>query len=321
MTDLSQLPKISIITPSYNQGQFIEETIASVIGEGYPNLEYIIIDGGSKDESVDIIRKYEKDITYWVSEKDKGQTDAINKGLKRATGEIVAWLNSDDVYESGTLQKIADAYLENPDAEVFLGDVLSFFPDGRTEVWVNKFDAEDLMNRVSIHQPGVFWKRALHERYGYLDESFYYLMDYDLWMRLLFNCRIEKIDSVLTRFRVHDEAKTGRNPIGLYDDYRRVISRFANSLPQTDMKDMMVQLGIYANTEDAKYRLERNFTTEELNIFLDNYIHNCIIQEYTRRNVVKTNQLILKTLKRHKLSAKLKTFVKNNLGISYLKKR
>lgn len=318
---MTELPKISVITPSYNQGQFIEETITSVLDQNYPNLEYIIIDGGSKDESVDIIKKYESQLSYWVSEPDKGQTDAINKGLHKATGEIVAWLNSDDVYEPGTLQKIADAYQANPEAEVFLGDVQSFFPDGRTEVWVNSFEPEDFMNRVSIHQPGVFWKRELHGRYGFLDESFYYLMDYDLWMRLMFNCRLMKLDSVLTRFRVHDEAKTGQNPIGLYDDYRRVISRFANSIPDTYMKETMQRLDVYANDEDARYKIERSFTREELNTFLDNYIYNCIVQEYTRGSIGKTNALILKTLKGHKLSAKLKTFVKNNLGIGYLKKQ
>lgn len=318
---MTELPKISVITPSYNQGQFIEETITSVLGQNYPNLEYIIIDGGSKDESVDIIKKYESQLSYWVSEPDKGQTDAINKGLHKATGEIVAWLNSDDIYEPETLQKIAEAYQANPKAEVFLGDVMSFFPDGRTEVWVNQFEPEDFMNRVSIHQPGVFWKRELHDRYGYLDESFYYLMDYDLWMRLMFNCRLVKLDSVLTRFRVHDEAKTGQNPIGLYDDYRRVISRFANSVADTYMKETMQRLDVYANHEDARYKIERSFTREELNTFLDNYIYNCIVQEYTRGSIGKTNALILKTLKGHKLSAKLKTFVKNNLGIGYLKKQ
>lgn len=318
---MTELPKISVITPSYNQGQFIEETITSVLDQNYPNLEYIIIDGGSKDESVDTIKKYESQLSYWVSEPDKGQTDAINKGLHKATGEIVAWLNSDDIYEPGTLHKIAEAYEANPDAEVFLGDVQSFFPDGRTEVWVNQFEPEDFMNRVSIHQPGVFWKRELHDRYGFLDESFYYLMDYDLWARLMFNCRLVKLDSVLTRFRVHDEAKTGQNPIGLYDDYRRVISRFANSVADTYMKETMQRLDVYANDEDARYKIERSFTREELNTFLDNYIYNCIVQEYTRGSIGKTNALILKTLKGHKLSAKLKTFVKNNLGIGYLKKQ
>ena len=314
-------PKISIITPSYNQGQFISETIESVITQNYPNLEYIIIDGGSTDKTPEVIEEYSNYITYWVSEPDKGQTDAINKGLKRATGEIVAWLNSDDIYEPGSFQKVADSYAANHNTEIFLGDVFSFFPDGRTELWVNRFEAEDFLNRVSIHQPGVFWKKSLHDRYGYLDESFYYLMDYEFWMRTFFNSRIQKLDTVLTRFRVHDEAKTGRNPIGLYDDYRRVMSRFANSIPQVFVKETMQRLAIYINEEDIKYTINHGFTREELTLYLDNYIHNCVVQEYTRGNVGRTNSLILKTLKAHKLSAKLTTFVKNNLGIGYLKSR
>jgi glycosyltransferase involved in cell wall biosynthesis len=104
------LPKISIITPSYNQGHFIEETITSVLDQGYPNLEYIIMDGGSKDNTVEVIKKYEKHITYWVSERDKGQSDAINKGFARATGDVINWLNSDDYYAKGTLQKVGEVF-------------------------------------------------------------------------------------------------------------------------------------------------------------------------------------------------------------------
>src|SRR5688572_2633651 len=113
-------PKISIITPSYNQGEYIEKTILSVLEQNYPNLEYIIIDGGSTDNSTEIIRKYADRITYWISEPDKGQSDAINKGLKLATGDIVNWLNSDDYYEPGALFKVAEAF-NNPEVNVFAG--------------------------------------------------------------------------------------------------------------------------------------------------------------------------------------------------------
>lgn len=318
---MDQLPKISIVTPSYNQGEFIEETILSVLDQGYANLEYLVIDGGSTDNSVDVIKKYADRISYWVSEPDKGQSDAINKGLKRASGDIVAWLNSDDIYCAGTLQKVADTFVKDQNAGIVYGDVESFFPDGSTEIWHNKFEAEDFLNRVSIHQPGVFWKRELHETYGYLDPSFYYLMDYDLWARLFFNTPSVDMPEVLTRFRVHDKAKTGQNPAGLYDDYRRVVSRFANSLTNTTMKEEFEAFGLYANEENARYVINAQFTAAQVDKFISNYIYNCIVQEYTRGNWHRTNWLILQTLRLGKVSAKLAIFIKNNLGIALLKKR
>ena len=120
---MARYPKISIITPSYNQGQFLEQTILSILSQDYPNLEYIIMDGGSSDNSVEIIRKHEDNLTYWVSEPDKGQSDAINKGFQRATGDILTWLNSDDYYLPGTLHTVAEYFTQHPDVECIYGDL------------------------------------------------------------------------------------------------------------------------------------------------------------------------------------------------------
>lgn len=315
------LPKISIITPSYGQAAYIEDTIRSVIDQGYPDLEYIIIDGGSSDGSVDIIKKYETHLTYWVSEPDNGQTDAINKGLHKASGDIVAWLNSDDVYTAGTLMAIGKAFAADPDVSLLYGDVENFYVDGRTERIANHFEVEDFLSRVSIHQPGVFWRRNLHQQLGYLDESFYYLMDYDLWARFFFNCKFQHIDKVMTRFRVHDEAKTGNNPPGLYMDYRRVLSRFWNSLPDNSFKAKAIELGIYANPENIVYPIEKVPNTDLLNRAFDTYVFNCIVQEYTFGNWASTNALVLKTLGTGSFTGKLKFLVKNNLGIGMLKSK
>lgn len=316
---MAALPKISIITPSFNQGYYIEETILSIIGQGYANLEYIIIDGGSTDSTVEVIKKYQSQITYWVSEKDKGQSDAINKGLKMATGDVVAWLNSDDVYAPGTLQAVAEAFIANPSAGIVYGDVESFFPDGRTELWTNNFEPKDFFSRVSIHQPAVFWKRALHETFGYLDESFYYLMDYDLWARIFFNVPSVRIDKTLARFRVHDSAKTGNNPKGLYDDYRRVISRIARSQPNPLLLATLKQLGVYHNAEDAVYASFKQLQPKQESQLLDEYLHSYIQQEYTRGHMGNTNRLVFRSLGFGHKAAKLKIMLKNSLGIAKLK--
>ncbi len=316
---MTTLPKISIITPSYNQGHYIEETILSIIGQGYANLEYIIIDGGSTDSTLEVIKKYEDRIDYWVSEKDKGQSDAINKGLKIATGDIVAWLNSDDIYTPGALQAVADAFMANANAGIAYGDVESFFPDGRKEVWTNKFDPADFFGRVSIHQPGVFWKRDLHNTFGYIDESFYYLMDYDFWARIFFNAPSVRIDKTLALFRVHDSAKTGNNPIGLYDDYRRVISRMVRSLPNSGLLDKLKALGVYHNDGDVVYPSFAALTKQQEKQLFEAYINSYIQQEYTRGNIGNTNRLILQSLGAGHIAGKLKTLLKNNLGIAKLK--
>lgn len=316
---MQALPKISIITPSYQQGQYIEETIRSIIDQGYGNLEYIVIDGGSTDSSVEIIKKYEAHITYWVSEKDNGQSDAINKGLKRATGDIVAWLNSDDIYLPGTLQAVADAFVANEKAGIVYGHVDSFFDDGTNQIWENKFEVADFFSRVSIHQPGVFWKRQLHDQLGYLDESFYYLMDYDLWARLFFNTTSISVDRVFARFRVHDEAKTGNNPKGLYLDYRRVLSRFFNSIADTKYKQRMIELGVYSNDEDVKYPIARVPQQDTLLQVFNTYLYNCIIQEYTFGTKASTNKLIAKTLGQGYAAEKVLIWVKNNIGVRALK--
>jgi len=140
-------PKISIITPSYNQGRYIEQTIQSVLSQNYPNLEYIIIDGGSTDETVDIIKKYESQLTYWVSEKDSGQTDAINKGFAKCTGYIINWLNSDDYYEPATLHRVANAFMNNKDCKVVCGTEWAF---------EDEVESHKILNAGSIVKDNVY---------------------------------------------------------------------------------------------------------------------------------------------------------------------
>ncbi len=178
--------KISIVTPSFNQGKYIEETIRSVLSQQYPNLEYIIIDGGSQDQTIDIIKKYELSITYWKSESDNGQTCAINKGLKQATGEIIGYLNSDDLYTEKTLEYIANYFLNHPDIDMIYGD--NYIIDGNSTIIshekVKDYNFEKLFFGNYITQPSVFFRQYILNEIGFFDENLHYSMDYEYWIRI-----------------------------------------------------------------------------------------------------------------------------------------
>ena len=231
MPDGLPWPRVSIVTPSYNQGRFIEETIRSVLLQGYPNLEYIVIDGGSTDGSVEIIRRYEEWLAYWVSESDSGQTEAINKGFARATGEILGWLNSDDLYEPGALLAVGEAYRDHPGC-IIAGHVLNF-DVGAGEEWCTRQQGlafETVVKfwegRSVYHQPGLFFPRLAYEEVGGMDESLPYVMDYDLLCLLLQRCQVAYVDRILAKFRLHDTSKTMTvRPLGSFGMERYQCSR------------------------------------------------------------------------------------------------
>jgi len=205
-------PKISIVTPSYNQERFVEETIRSVLLQGYPNLEYIIMDGGSTDGSVEIIKKYEKWLTYWVSEPDRGQSEAINKGFKKASGEIYTWLNSDDYLLEKALRNIALAYHTSPEAGGWFGGCLQVNAGGNTLLtrWPNRLDVEGLAewSENGVVQPACFLSEKAWHNCGPLDEDLYYGMDFDLFLKIAKRFHIEKVNDVLAAAVVHEDAKT-----------------------------------------------------------------------------------------------------------------
>lgn len=214
LSDGRPYPKVSIVTPSFNQGEFIEETIRSVLLQGYPNLEYCIIDGGSTDESVNIIRKYEHWVHYWVSEPDEGQTDAINKGLKRAAGDIVAYLNSDDVYCPGAVNQVIHFFDLNPNVSMVYGDVIHIDQYGQIISNVNSssFDIiKYLMGSFYLPQPTVFFKSILLKKIGYFDTKYNLAMDKEYWVRVIFNCKTSYLSSTIAIARIYDEAKSIKN--------------------------------------------------------------------------------------------------------------
>jgi glycosyltransferase involved in cell wall biosynthesis len=215
MPDGKPWPKISIITPSFNQGQFIEETIRSVLLQNYPNLEYIIIDGGSSDNSVEIIKRYEPWITYWVSEKDKGQAHAINKGFEKATGEIYAYLNSDDIYMPAILKCVTSEYLfcKNKESFWIVYPVEDFNDLGGILVWIPKQPLnliDWIEHGASIHQPGVFFARNLYLKVGGFNSDYHYAFDRKFFMDLIAQGFYPQLmtGQVASKFRIHKDSKS-----------------------------------------------------------------------------------------------------------------
>lgn len=221
-------PKISIVTPSYNQAEFLERTILSVLNQNYPNLEYIIIDGGSTDGSIDIIKKYEKYFAYWVSEKDRGQSNALNKGFRIATGDLVGWQNSDDIYLPQAFEKIVKAYRNNPDYDVHFGNIYFISPDDNIirDLRFVRFSPFSLIYEGTVlANQSAFLSRSLFQRYGYLDERYKFTMDYEFWVRIR-NGKFFFIREFLGGFRLHNDAKTAKiSEIG-FNEHRTVLMTY-----------------------------------------------------------------------------------------------
>jgi len=211
---MHKVPKITIITPSYNQGKFIEETILSIIEQNYPNLEYIIIDGNSTDGTIDILNSFKNDkrITKIIVEKDKGQVDALVKGFKMSTGDILGWINSDDKLEDGALGKVANEFITDPDVQVLVGLQRNIDENGRSlgiakrKIMTNK----DWMKiPMAINQPPTFFKAEAYKSVGGLNPSLEYSMDYDLFMRFAKNnFKWKYVDEVFAQFRYHSNSKS-----------------------------------------------------------------------------------------------------------------
>ncbi len=200
---------VSIITPSFNQAAYLEQTILSVLEQDYSHIEYIVVDGASTDNSVEIIKKYESKLAYWVSEKDNGQADAINKGFARATGEIIAWMNSDDYYLAGTISAAVKIFEEHPEVLLVYGNMLAVDEHGKTFNTLNykQLTLEDLLCFQIIGQPAVFMRRSALQITSGLDPAFHFLLDHHLWIRLAQQGKILHVPQTWAAARYHAEAK------------------------------------------------------------------------------------------------------------------
>ncbi len=223
-------PMVSIVTPSYNQAQFVEETIRSVLLQGYPNIEYIIIDGGSTDGTVDIIRRYEDRLAYWISEPDEGQSDAINKGWKNSSGDILAWINSDDTYCPETIRVVAEIFRENDDIVLVsgAGNTIDIF--GKTVSFATR--SPDINPYTMLKhcggvpsQPSVFFRKRVLDEVGFLNSELHYVMDWEFWIRIGLYYRPEQLritNTVLSNYREWPETKTNKRGSIAYQERRHV---------------------------------------------------------------------------------------------------
>ncbi len=239
--DYQHWPTISVITPSFNQGDYLEATIRSVLLQNYPKLEYIIIDGGSTDNSLAIIKRYAPWLANWVSEPDEGQADAINKGFQRASGDVIGWLNSDDLLFPGALQAIGQAYATQPELMVTCGFRKLITETGEQITWIRGLPRnQHLRQRNIIAQETVYWRREIWQGLGPLDTSYHFAMDYEYWQRMIAAGHTFKLLPVFVGgFRRHDESKSTR----------------LKDLHKADLQRLYQTYGAGADEQDALARL------------------------------------------------------------------
>lgn len=240
MEDGSSWPKVSIVTPSLNQAEFIEETIRSVLLQGYPNLEYLVIDGGSTDGSIEIIQKYAPWLAYWVSETDRGQSEAINKGFQHSTGEIMAWLNSDDIYYPNALGTAASSLLQS-ESEILIGSknkvrvqegqsqfVSRASPHSGPSIHAFPIFSNGRVENFQFIQSSMFWRRSIWRKTGELDERYHYSMDREWCLRALANgAALLTSEYVLSRMALHIGSKTEEHEVDFVIERALMYSRFS----------------------------------------------------------------------------------------------
>jgi glycosyltransferase involved in cell wall biosynthesis len=264
------------VTPSYNQGKYLEQTIRSVLGQNYARIEYLVVDGASTDNSIEIIKKYFLEsgsllpnnqqlavgfhkVNWWVSEKDSGQADAINKGFGRANGEIIAWLNSDDYYLPGTISEVVKVFEENPDVVMVYGDMLAVDERGQTIniLKYKQYSLQDLLCFQIIGQPSVFFRRVVLEKTGWLDTTFHFLLDHHLWVRIAQQGKILHVPQTWAAARYHAEAKNRAKAAEFGREAFRILD-WAKSQPglAEAVSGVERRAQASANRVDARYLLD-----------------------------------------------------------------
>jgi glycosyltransferase involved in cell wall biosynthesis len=270
----SEHPLVSIVTPSYNQAPFLEQTIRSVLEQDYPRIEYMIVDGGSTDGSVDIIQKYAigmgrvtPPITWWVSEKDSGQGEAINKGLSRAKGEIIAWINSDDYYLPNAISSAVKIFEQNPDVSLIYGDMLAVDQNSQTinVLKYTQYSLKDLLCFQIIGQPAVFMRREAYQKAGGLDTTFHFMLDHHLWIRIAGQGKILHVSQIWAAARYHPQAKNRRVPVEFGREAFRILDWMKNQPALADaLKSVERRARASAYRVNARYFLDADQSMSSL---------------------------------------------------------
>ncbi len=227
------MTKVSVITPSYNQANFIERTIQSVLSQDIPHLEYVIMDGGSKDHTIDILKKYDS-LLEWRSEKDNGQAHAVNKGLQQTSGDIIGWLNSDDVYCRDAIQRVCEFFESNPDIDVIYGNAYHIDTDDNIieTYYTEEWDINRLKEICYLCQPAVFFRRKVIQQFGMLNDKLQYCMDYEFWLRLAKNgVRFAYVKDFLAGSRLHADTKTLGSRIKVHAEINDMLKTTYHTVP------------------------------------------------------------------------------------------
>lgn len=270
--------KVTIITPSYNQGKYLERTILSVLEQKIDNLEYLVMDGGSTDNSVEILKKYEEFLT-WKSERDKGQTDAVNKGLRLASGDIIGWLNSDDIYYEDAVKKVLKVFEENPEINVVYGNANHIREDDSViePYYTEDFNYERLKEICFICQPSVFFRKKLVNKYGPLDESLQYCMDYEYWLRLGKGEFFFYLDELIAGSRLYEDNKTLGDRKKVHEEIlqmqKKILGKAASKWIYNLAHVIADEKGIPRQLEDGKANPEfaHCLAKESVRIFMKQY--------------------------------------------------
>ena len=260
------VPKISIVTPSYNQGEFLEETINSILNQNYQNLEYIIIDGGSTDNSVEIIRKYEEHLSYWISEKDEGQSHAINKGFAIATGEICNWINSDDILAPNALQNISKAFINNPNVDFVHGKNGIIDSESKLTGWTQHPKGElklQYFYGMPYGQQACFFTKKIFDKVGGVNEKISFSMDFDLYTKIHLRAKALQIEDHIGSIRIHPTTKTNNLQNEMYYDNGCIMATLFRSLRNENYYNQLARLGFKSYEKyDVEIELEKNTQTE-----------------------------------------------------------
>ena len=250
---------VSIITPSYNQAAYLEQTILSVLEQDFPHIEYIVIDGASTDGSVDIVKKYADRFAYWVSEKDRGQAEAINKGFTRATGDVIAWLNSDDYYMQGAVSAAVQIFEKNPEVVLVYGDMLAVDEHGKTfnTLTYGQLNLEDLLCFQIIGQPSVFMRRSALQKTSGLNLDFHFLLDHLLWIHIAKHGQILHVNQIWSAARYHAEAKNRAKAAEFGREAFRILEVAAqDDVLVSALANVKRRALASANRVDARYLLD-----------------------------------------------------------------